>query len=100
MKSPIRILYLLESTPRLVVSGRCFHLASEDAVAEERVEQHQRKDDHASPEHEHETGPWCGSIVDSDDERNHVGPEGECQGAKCRQKDQCDPMERQIGVVV
>src|SRR6266851_4801673 len=94
MKSPIRILYLLESTPRLVVSGRCFHLASEDAVAEERVEQHQREDDHASPEHERKTGLRGGSFVDGDDERNDVGPEGQRESAECRHENQRDHVER------
>jgi hypothetical protein len=48
------------------VSGRFPSLASEDAIADERVEQHQRKYDNAAPEHERETGLWRGGLVDGD----------------------------------
>ena len=65
-------------------------LASEDAVADERVEQHQWKDDHASPEHEHETGLRRGRFVDGDDARDDVGPEGQRESAECRHEDGCD----------
>ena len=49
-------------------------LASEHGVANDRVKQHQWKDDHpAPPEHEHETGLRRGRFVDGDDERDDVG---------------------------
>src|SRR5258708_12814046 len=62
-------------TRRLIVHGCCSDLAPEDAVADERVDQHQGKDDYASPEHEHETGLRRGSFVDRNDERDEVRPE-------------------------
>ena len=74
-------------------------LASEDAVADERVEQHQWKDDHASPEHEHETGLRRGRFVDGDDERDDVGPERQRESAECRHEDQCDHVERPMVIV-
>ena len=53
-------------------------LAPEYAVADDRVEHH------ATPEHEHETGLRRGGLVDGDDEGDHIWPEGQRQGAKCR----------------
>src|ERR1700737_565364 len=41
---------------RLIVHECHLDLASEDAVADDRVEQHQWEDDHTSPEHERKTG--------------------------------------------
>ena len=66
------------------VSGRFPDLAPEDAVADERVDQHQWKDDHpAAPEHERKAGLRRRGLVDGDEEGNHVWPEGQRQGAKC-----------------
>lgn len=48
-EKPDSHLYLLELTPRSVASGWCSFLASDDAVAEERAEQHEgRRIVHAS----------------------------------------------------
>src|SRR5258705_13314832 len=98
MKSPIRICTSL--TPRLVLSGCCSDLASEDAVAEERLEHHQGKDDDATPEHEHETGLRRGRFVDGDDEGDEVWPEGQRQRAECGQEDKCHDVERPVVVVI
>src|SRR5258708_9846194 len=86
-------------TRRLIVHGCCSDLTPEDAVADERVDQHQGKDDHATPEHEHETGWRRGSFVDGDDERNEVRPERQRQRAKCRHEDHGDRVERPTIIV-
>src|SRR5258708_34054584 len=70
-------------TRRLIVHGCCSDLAPEDAVADERVDQHQGKDDYASPEHEHETGPRRGTFADRTDERVEGRPEGQPEMAHC-----------------
>src|SRR5271154_7139766 len=58
------------------VPVRCPHLAPEDDVADDRVKQHERKDDHtAPPEHERKAGVRGGRSVNGDDGRNHVRPE-------------------------
>src|SRR5271169_6377095 len=82
------------------VSGRFANLAPEDAVADDRVEQHQREDDDATPEHEPKTGLRRGGLADGDNEGNHVWPEGQRQGAECRYEDQRDHIERPVVVVV
>src|SRR6202051_2089627 len=79
--------------------GCCSDLAPEDAVADERVEQHQRENDDATPEHEHETGLRRGRFVDGDDEGDEVWPEGQRQRAECRHEDQCDHVERPMVIV-
>src|SRR6266481_1832284 len=84
----------IDFTRGLIVHGCCSDLAPEDTVADERVEQHQRKDDYTSPEYEHKTGLWRGRLVDGDDERDHVRPERQCESAKCRHEDHCDHVER------
>src|SRR5437868_4116446 len=97
-----RFLYVRHSpgfTRRLVVHGRRYDLASEDAVTDERVEQHHRKYDGASPEHEGETGWRRRRFVDRDDERDQVGPEGQRESAECGHEDQCDHVERPMVVV-
>src|ERR1700678_3906380 len=83
-----------------MLPGSCFDLAPEDAVADERIEQHQREDDDATPEHEQETGLRRDRFVDSDDERDEVWPEGQRQRAECRREDQCDHVERPVVVVI
>src|SRR5882762_2577350 len=75
-------------------------LASEHGIIDQRVEQHQWKDDHASPEHEHETGLRRGRFVDGDDERDDVGPERQRESAECRHEDQCDHVERPMVIVI
>ena len=68
-----------------MISRCCSDLASEHAVADDRVKQHQREDEHpASPEHERQTGWRRGGSVDGDDEGNHVWPEGQRESAECR----------------
>src|SRR5277367_1566956 len=74
----------------VVVGGRP-DLASEDTVADDGVEQHQREDEEAlAPEHEGETGMGCGGFFDRDRERDHVGPERDRQGAERRCENQRD----------
>src|SRR6266481_895696 len=90
---------LINFTRRLSVHGWRSDLASEDAVADERVEQHQRKDDHPSPEDKHKTGLRRGRFADGDDERDHVRPEGQRQRAKCRHEDHGDRVERPTIIV-
>src|SRR5215831_9649087 len=69
--------------PLLVVPCRWSDLASKDAVADHSVEQHQREDEQAlAPEHEGETGMRCGGFLDRDRERDHVGPERDCESAE------------------
>src|SRR5208282_4000381 len=95
MKSPILMYNSLLLTSRLVVPGRCSDLASEDSVADDRVDEHQREDEKTlAPKHEGEAGTGCGSFVDGDDEGDHVGPERDRQGAKRRRKNNCDHVER------
>src|SRR5258708_13476672 len=81
-------------TRRSIVRDGRPDLASEDAVTDDRVEQHQWEDDHTSPEYEHQTGLRRGRLVDGDDERDHVRPERQCESAKCRYEDHCDRVER------
>src|SRR3984893_8793622 len=67
----------------------CSDLAPEDAVADDRVEQHQWEDDHpAPPEHERKTGLRRSGFVDGDNEGDHVWPERQSQGSKSRPVDQ------------
>src|ERR1700730_10230111 len=74
-------------SPALVMSSRRFDLASEDAVADHGVEQHQREDEKAlAPEHEGKARMRRGSVVDGDRERDHVWPERDRQRAERRRK--------------
>ena len=71
--------------------------ASEDAVADERVEQHERKDEKPlPPEHECKTGVRRCRFVDGKDEGDHVRPERDGEGAKGRQEDQYDHRKGQF----
>src|SRR5205823_13597615 len=66
-----------------VVIGRGPYLSSEDGVADDRIEQHQREDEEPlAPEHEGEAGMRRRSFLDRDRERDHVRPERDCQSAE------------------
>jgi len=61
-----------------------FPLALKEDVAEERAEQHQRNDDYA-PQNMNMRLDRGAELRDGDDERNQVGPEGECR-CQCDRK--------------
>src|SRR4029077_18318664 len=84
----------------LVVSSPGLEFSPEHPVTDERVEQHQREDDNATPEHEHQAGRRRGSLLDRKDEGDHVRPERQRQGAKRRYEDQRYHVEWQVIVVV
>src|SRR5713101_2719466 len=74
-----------------VVLGHGCDFTSEDSVADDRVDQHERKDEEAlSPEHECKTGMRRCRFVDGEDEGDHVRPERDGQGAKGRHEDRYD----------
>ena len=78
-------------TKHLIVPRHGCDFTSEDSVADDRVEEHERKDEKAfSPEHEYKTGMRRCRFVDGEDEGDHVRPERNGQGAKGRQEDQYD----------
>src|SRR3984957_13994845 len=82
------------------ISSRIAKLASENAVADDCVDQHERKDDQAAPpEHEHKTGLRRGGFVDGDDIGDHVWPERQRQGAKSRHEDQRHHVEWPMVIV-
>src|SRR6516162_88650 len=75
----------------LIVSRGRPDLASEDAVTDHCVKQHQREDEEAfAPEHEGETGMRGGGFLDRHREWDHVRPERYCQGAERRSENQRD----------
>src|ERR1700686_4444267 len=72
-----------------VMPSRRPDLAPEDAVADGRIEKHQREDEETlAPEHEGKARMRRGGLVNSDRERHHVGPERDRQRAeRCRERD-------------
>ena len=68
------IKWIQDLTWRSMVSvpGRSVNLTFEDAVANDRVKQHQWEERRTSPKHEHETGLRRSRLVDRDDERDDV----------------------------
>src|SRR6202040_2702619 len=82
------------------ISSGFADLASEYRVADDRVDQHERKDDQAAPpEHECKTGLRRSGFVDGNDGGDHVWPEGQRQGSKCRYEDQRHHVEWPMVVV-
>src|SRR5438093_10668046 len=78
-----------------VVVGGWPDLAAKDAIADYRVDQHQREyEETLAPEHEGEAGMGCGGFLNGDRERNHVGPERDRQGAERSRENQSDHVER------
>src|SRR5690348_7968085 len=96
LSSPVhsRIQRIIETSLHSVMA--CwFDLASEDAVADDGVEQHQREDEETlAPKHEGETGMGCRGVLDRDRERDHVRPERDRQSAERRREDERDHIER------
>src|SRR5580700_11953289 len=75
----------------LMMPCRRADLTSKHAVADHGVEQHQREDEKTlSPKHECKTGLRRCRFLDGKDERDHIGPEREGQGAKGAQEDYGD----------
>src|ERR1700756_60215 len=89
--SPVhsRIQRIIETSLHSVMACCCFDLASEDAVADDGVEQHQRENEETlAPKHEGETGMWRRRFLDRDRERDHVRPERDRQCAERRRENQ------------
>src|SRR5271166_279803 len=78
-----------------IMPCRWYDLTSKDLVADHGVDQHQREDEETlSPKHESETGMGCGSLLDRDRERDHVGPERDRQRANRGREDECHHVVR------
>src|SRR6201987_6058763 len=87
--------------PASVMPVHGSEFAPEDAVADGRIEQHQREDPKTlAPEHEGESGRRRRGRIDRDLKRNHVGPERECERAEGRNEHQRNHVEWPIVVVV
>src|SRR5207248_8482526 len=79
----------------LIMPRRWFDLASEDAVADNGVDQHQREDEETlAPEHEGESGMGRRRFFDRDRERDHVRPEGDRQCAERGRENERDHVVR------
>jgi hypothetical protein len=67
-----------------------------NTVTDDRIEQHQRKDEQTlPPEHEGQTRTRRSRLLDGDGEGNHVGPERDRERAKGRREYQRHHVERQ-----
>src|SRR5215470_19125971 len=75
---------------RSLMMVRCQpHLAAEDAIPDNGIEQHEGVDkDARTPEHERKAGVGGCAGVDRDGERNHVGPERKRERAEGRNEDE------------
>src|SRR5262249_21933111 len=85
----------IPSSSILIMPWRRPNLAPEDAVTDDRVEQHQREyEETLAPEHEGENGMRCRSFLDRDRERDHVRPERDGQSAERGGENQRGHIER------
>jgi len=71
------------------VIRRYSDLASEDAQADRRVEQHEWEDEKPfTPEHERKAGVRGCGVRDGDGERDHVRPERDRERPECRHENE------------